>query len=307
MQQFDKLTEDNETIERLIELIPGWSGKSYSWEPITGGITNRNYKIVIDNKANFVSIAGNHLKTLGVDFTDKCFNNRVCANLGLSPKILHFAKSERVLVSEFLPYPAFTQRSLQKTTNLHQLLNTLKKLHSGPDFRNEFDMFKLIVRYMQVVDTKSISLPPDHPDILGLARTIGASLAPFRTHLVPCHNDLIPSNILSDGKQIFLIDFDYSGQNDPCFELGNLCVEAGYNAFQTRELLYTYFGQVSDNSLSRTCLHGMLSDIGWSLWSFIQSHISTIDFDFKSYGLHRWKNAGRKIKNGECRKWLNSL
>jgi len=158
-----------------------------------------------------------------------------------------------------------------------------------------------------LLNKKKIEFPAGFDDCLIKANTIGNALKPYRKELVPCHNDLAPENILDDGQKIYLIDFDYSGQNDLYFELGNLCVEAKFNDIQARELLKDYFGRVNEKIESKTHLHGILSDIGWSLWSFIQTRISDIDFDFMIYGLNRWKRVVNKIKSGAVEKWLQYI
>ena len=38
---------------------------------------------------------------------------------------------------------------------------------------------------------------------------------------VPCNNDLLAGNFVDDGDEVWLIDYEYSGNNDACFELGN--------------------------------------------------------------------------------------
>jgi len=132
-------------------------------------------------------------------------------------------------------------------------------------------------------------------------------LAPYREKLVPCHNDLLPENVMDDGNQVFLLDFDYSGNNDPCFDLGSISVEAGYDDTQVRELARTYYGQVSETIIDRIHLHGILGDVGWSLWSAIQAEISDIDFDFKEYGLTRWNRSVERMESSEFDRWLRNV
>ena len=43
---------------------------------------------------------------------------------------------------------------------------------------------------------------------------------------VPCNNDLLAANFIDDGDRIWIIDFEYAGNNDPCFELGNIWSES---------------------------------------------------------------------------------
>ena len=43
---------------------------------------------------------------------------------------------------------------------------------------------------------------------------------PSRSPRVPCHNDLLAENYLDDGERLWIVDYEYSGNNDPTFELG---------------------------------------------------------------------------------------
>jgi len=138
-------------------------------------------------------------------------------------------------------------------------------------------------------------------------REMGKALAPYREKLVPCHNDLMPENVMDNGNRVFLLDFDYSGNNDPCFDLGSISVEAECDDIQVGELARAYYGLVSEKIMARIHLHGVLGDVGWSLWSTIQTEISDIDFDFKEYGLKRWNRAVERMESGEFNRWLQNM
>ena len=45
---------------------------------------------------------------------------------------------------------------------------------------------------------------------------------------VPCNNDLLAGNFIDDGERVWLIDYEYSGMNDPAFELGNTATECEF-------------------------------------------------------------------------------
>ncbi len=295
------------TIKQLIDIIPEWQGKAISISPVYGGITNQNFKVIVDQKPYFVSLANNTLDLLGVNLRNKYFNNKVCENLGLSPKIFHFLEADGVLITEFFTLPTLSAESLLISEVQERLVIALEKLHNGPHFKGNFDIFNLIEHYLKIAKRNNIQLPLGFADSLTKVDTIRNALKPFRKELVPCHNDLIAENIMDDGHRVYLIDFDYSGQNDLYFELGNLCVEAKFNDIQSRKLLKAYFGRVNEEIESITYLNGMLSDIGWSLWSFIQTRISDIDFDFVTYGLNRWERVFKKIKTGEVEKYLRYI
>ena len=87
---------------------------------------------------------------------------------------------------------------------------------------------------------------------------------------VPCNNDLLAENYMDDGEKLILIDFEYSGNNDPCFELGNTCQELQYDDVQINALCRAYFGAATPAMLARMKLNMIMSDVGWTLWAAIK-------------------------------------
>jgi len=295
------------TINEVVELVSEWHGKEISIEPLAGGITNNNFKIIVNGSLFFVSIPGRNSRLLGVDWYNKFYNARICGVAGLSPKVVQHFPLQGALVQEFLPYALCSAESLQSLAVRRRLVHTVKVLHNGSDFWQDFDMFFLIEFYTTTVKDRKFVLPVGYADYREQIRKMGEALAPYREKLVPCHNDLLPENVMDDGSRVFLLDFDYSGNNDPCFDLGSISVEAGYDDTQIRELARAYYGLVSDTIIARIYLHGILGDVGWSLWSAIQAEISDIDFDFKEYGLTRWNRSVERMESSEFDRWLRNV
>ena len=294
-------------IDEAVELVFEWRGKDISIEPHSGGITNDNYKVIVNGSLFFVSISGNNSRLLGVDWHNKFYNAKICGETGLSPKVVKYFPLQMVLVLEFLPLALCSAESLQALAVQRRLVHAVKTLHSGASFWQDFDMFRLIESYMETVKDRELVLPMGYADYREQIWEMGEALVPYREKLVPCHNDLVPENIMDDGNRVFLIDFDYSGNNDPCFDLGSISVEAGYDDTQVRELARAYYGLINEMIVARIHLHGILGDIGWSLWSVIQAKVSDIDFDFKDYGLTRWNRAVERMESSEFDIWLRNV
>lgn len=295
------------TINEVVELVSEWHGKEISIEPLSGGITNSNFTIIVNGSLFFVSIPGRNSRLLGVDWYNKFYNAKICGEAGLSPKVVQRFPLQRALVLEFLPYSLCSVESLQSLAVQSRLVHTVKVLHSGASFWQDFDMFCLIEYYTETIKDRKLVLPVGYADYREQIWEIGEALAPYREKLVPCHNDLVRENVMDDGNRVFLLDFDYSGNNDPCFDLGSISVEAGYDDTQVRELAKAYYGLVSETIIARIHLHGILGDVGWSLWSAIQAEISDIDFDFNEYGLTRWNRSVERMKSSEFDRWLRNV
>jgi thiamine kinase-like enzyme len=154
-------------------------------------------------------------------------------------------------------------------------------------------MFARQRRYRQVIADYGFPLPPsydDHADAWAdVRRVLTATAGPT----VPCNNDLLAGNFLDDGDRVWLIDYDYSGNGDPCFELGNTSTECEFDAELTRAWTAAYAGHDDPWLFARVRLQALCSEYGWSLWGFIQAGSSALDFDFNGWGMHRFEKAAR--------------
>jgi thiamine kinase-like enzyme len=121
---------------------------------------------------------------------------------------------------------------------------------------------------------------------------------------VPCNNDLLPANFINDGERIRLIDYEYSGNNDACFELGNIWSEAKLPRQALDDLVRAYYGGIRPEKIARAWLFALLAKYGWTLWASIQSSISDLDFDFWSWGAEKYEDAQKSFTSREFEKAL---
>jgi len=156
-------------------------------------------------------------------------------------------------------------------------------------------------------DARDIRIPDGYRDRVGRLPTIEAALAVHPLPTVPCHNDLLAENYLDDGQRLWIVDYEYSGNNDPTFELGNTCQELGWDDDRIRELCAAYFGEATDALLARMRLQMIMSDVGWTLWAAIQAAISTIDYDFWGWSEERWGRASAALAGPDLDDWLTTV
>jgi len=261
------------TVEEVVAQIPEWCGKSVSAKPLSGGLTNSNYRVEVDGTPYFVRIPGASTELLAVDRANEYYNTRAAGETGVSPKVVHHLPDHNVMVLEFLRGETMSIAKLQMPGNPARMAQSLKKLHAGPRFRNDFNMFRLTEFYLAIADQHGVRIPEDYRSYLSRVARIEAALAirPLRT--VPCNNDLLAGNYIDDGQQLWLIDFEYGGNNDPCFELGNTCQEQQFDESRLSEMCAAYFGAAYPDKLARMKLNMIMSDVGWTLWAAIQAKI----------------------------------
>ena len=166
-----------------------------------------------------------------------------------------------------------------------------RRLHAGPRFVGDFDMFARQATYLATVRERGFSLPATYDDHADAWADVRRALAAAPRPTVPCNNDLLAANFIDDGERVWLIDYEYSGNNDACFELGNTSTECNFTPEQTEAWTEAYFGSPTRADLARVRLQALCSQYGWSLWGFIQAATSPIDFDFHGWGMERFDKA----------------
>lgn len=185
-----------------------------------------------------------------------------------------------------------------------QRSRAIKRLHSGPRFLTDFNMFRLTEFYLKICKERGIRIPDGYTERLPVVGRIEQVMGARPVPSVPCHNDLLAENYMEVNEELRLIDYEYSGNNEPCFELGNTCQELQYDEGRIGEVCIAYFGSASAAKLARMKLNMIMSDVGWSLWAAIQASISKIDFDFWGWASERWGRALQKMDSAEFPTWL---
>ncbi|CAB1064032.1 hypothetical protein D1BOALGB6SA_8823 [Olavius sp. associated proteobacterium Delta 1] len=292
------------TIEEVIQKIDAWRGKPLDIQEMTGGITNENFRVNVDGQSYFVSIPGASTELLAVDRDNKYFNTMAAAAVGVGPKIVHHLPDLHVMVLEFIQGDTMTPETMAAPGMPGRLAQVLRVLHAGSRFLHDFNVFRLVEFYLHIADEQKLRIPDDYRSRMTVQRRMESAISRPVFTSVPCTNDLVAENIIDDGQNLHLIDFDYSGNNDPCSELGNACQELQYNEDQYAELCAAYFGEPRRHLLARMHLYAIMSDFIWTLWGAIQHKISQLDLDFWSYAIGRWERALGQLDSNEFPGWL---
>ena len=292
------------TIDQVVALIPSWQGRRVDVQPMTGGLTNTNFRVEVDGTPYFVRIPGASTELLAVDRVNEIYNARAAAETGVAPPLLHVLPDDHVMVFGFIDGRTMSIDRFQGREMPGRIAASLRRLHAGPRFHQDFDMFRLIEFYLETAERHAVRIPDDYRDYRETVARIEQAVRRRALPTVPSHNDLLAENYIDDGRQLWLIDFEYSGNNDACFELGNTCQELQFNETQVTELCAAYFGQATASLLARMRLFALMSDVGWTLWGAIQANISTIDYDFWEYAMTRWNRALGILHGPDLAVWL---
>ena len=293
--------------EEAIEELPAWKGKPKKISPLSGGLTNTNYMVEVDDTPYFVRLPGESTELLAVNRENEYFNTKAAAETGVGPRVIDYLPEYNIMVLEFIQGETMSNEKLQAPGMPQRIAESLRKLHAGPRFLTDFNMFRLTEYYLDICEQQAVKIPQGYPQRLPTVKRIEDAMARQPIEAMPCNNDLLAENYIDDGKILRLIDYEYSGNNDPTFELGNTCQELAYTEDQIQQLCAAYFGQLRQAMLARMKLNMIMSDVGWGLWAAIQAKISSIDFDFWGWAIERWGRAEEKMDSTEFEFWLEAV
>jgi thiamine kinase-like enzyme len=268
-----------------------WKGRDVAISPLSGGLTNENYMVEVAGQKYVMRLPGQSTDLLAIDRANEVFNTKAAASTGIGPKVLEHVPGLDVMVLEFIPGPTMSAGQLQAPRMAARMAQSFHRLHAAPRFLQDFNMFRLIEQYLRIVDAHGVTIPAGYRD---WTRTVGEIERAVSVHALPpapCHNDLLCENFIDDGSALRIVDYELSGNNDPCFDLGNTAQEAEFDQAHRAALCEAYFGKADPRQLARMNLFALMSDVGWTLWGAIQAKISAVDYDFTGYYTTRWERA----------------
>ena len=283
-----------------------WKGRAVTISPLSGGLTNENYLVESGDRRYVMRLPGQSTELLSIDRENEVHNTKAAASTGIGPRVLEHLPDTDVMVLEFIQGATMSAKTLQTRQMAARMAHSFHRLHNAPRFRRDFNMFRLIETYLDIVAEHRVTIPEGYRDWLPTIGQIERAVSVAALHMAPCHNDLLCENFIDDGVALRIVDYELSGNNDPCFDLGNTAQEAEFDQDLRAALCESYFGRVDPRQLARMNLFALMSDVGWTLWGAIQAKISAVDYDFGGYYTGRWERALEVLRSDRIQDWMEA-
>jgi thiamine kinase-like enzyme len=268
-----------------------WPGPA-SFEPIPGGITNRNYRVESGGQI-FVARVCVERERLGIDRRNEVVCQRAAHALGVAPEVVHAGAG--FLISAHVNARTLSTPDLGSPGMAPRVAGLLRRLHAGWNrLTGEmlyFSGVQTVRTYARTARSLGASTPDDLDAWLADTDALAARLAPFVPTL--CHNDMLAGNLLDDGRALWLVDWEYAGIGHPLFDLGNFAAHAQLDDRQELEFLASYreigLASVSKRDVFELRAFRAVSHLREALWSVIQTVASDIDFDYVGYAADHFR------------------
>jgi len=290
-------------LEEVLAAVPELRDAE-SVERLTGGLTNTNYKVTSPSGCYVVRISGKDTSLLAIDRENEVHNTIAAAETGVGAPFVAALPEQDALVLGFLEGEVMDAEKLRTGGHIAAVAAACRRLHSGRRFLKDFDMFEIQPGYLEIVRERGFRLPARYEDFEPKIRELERAMRVRPEATVPCNNDLLAENFILVDGEMRLIDYEYSGNNEASFELGNVWSESNLSLGQLEELVAAYWGEPLRNKVARARLWGLMSKYGWTLWGSIQVGISDLDFDFWGWAMEKYERAVAELDGPEFEQLL---
>ena len=296
------MTDETDQARSALAAIPAFAS-SADTARITrlGGLTNLVFKVEAGKERHCLRLPGKGTEAY-INRKVEATNARAAAKAGVSPDVAYFG-DDGVMLTRFVDAAVTMSAALFKEREgaVERAARAFRMLHDkAPEFAFRFELFSMIDDYLGVLEKLGAELPGGYHDAVAEASAVREALARYPVALRPCHCDPLSENFLDVGTRMWIVDWEYSGMNDPMWDLGDLSVEANFDAAQDRRLIKAYFGgAASAFDLGRMVIYKAMCDLLWTLWGLIQHANKNPAEDFWAYSLNRFARCRKLMRSPE--------
>ncbi len=298
-------------IRETLTRIPLFAGKSLENARVErlGGLTNRNYKVTVGDDSFVLRIPGEGTCEY-INRVDEEHNARIAAAAGVNPEVLFFDAADGVQLTRFIKRGVtMDSERFRDLEAVARAARSFKRIHTcGKSFASRFDLFKMMDEYLDYLNNKNARIPSGYTEIQKEAETVREALGANPVPLVPSHCDPLAENFLDTGERMFIVDWEYAGNNDPMWDLGDLSVEAGFGPDQDTAIIEAYFnGKPPPHQVGRMVMYKAMCDLLWTLWGVIQEVNENPAEDFRAYAVGRCERCKTLMGSADFARHLEAV
>jgi thiamine kinase-like enzyme len=269
-----------------LQAVPELGGRNLTLSPLSGGITNRNFLVIVEGAPDryVVRMAGNDTHLLGISREVEHAATVAAAGVGVGPEVTAFLRAQGYLVTRFIEGTPVDDVAVHQPATIARVADSLRRIHNGPPIPGLFIPLRIVEAYRALAVARGVTIPAEFGLAQALGRRIELAFLANPIDLHPCHNDLLNANFIDDGQRIRIVDWEYAGMGDPFFDLGNFAANHELTDDEDAVLLATYDGRpAAKDRLARLRLSRLVSDFREAMWGVLQQGISSLDVDFVAY------------------------
>jgi len=262
-----------------------------------GGMSNKNYRVNLEGRSYVLRVPGNGSDGM-VERANEEYNAMEGCKMGVNPPIRYFNAETGIKLADFVENAeTLNAATVQRHDNMRKIAKIYQTIHNSHiRLKNEFNIFREIEKYDTLIEHAGAVMYEGwrevRPKVMGLENRLNR----LGVDLKPCHNDALYENFIkAEDGTVYLIDWEYSGMNDPMADFAALFIEAGFEKENEDYILDRYFGggNIPPETHEKILCYQILWDYLWAQWTVVKEAKGD---DFGTYGLDRYNRAGKNLR-----------
>ena len=218
-----------------LALVPGWDPAEFDIQELKGGLTNRTYQLRRNDIDYVLRLDAHDAVFFQFDRSSELKNLAAAGEAGLGPGVIHSDRERGILIMEFLHGRVWDDADMKSQQSLESLAELLRKVHALPLCGTRIDVSAVSATYENYLEQRH-GLHAFATECVDVIAGI-----PIHDVAVCCHNDIVAANIVQ-GSKLMLIDWEYSCDNDPMFDLASAIGFHNLDRQNADILLHAYAG-----------------------------------------------------------------
>lgn len=295
------------TVEEAIARVPMWrNATDIKVSPLSGGMTNQNYRVDVGKKSYVLRIAGDKTDLLGINREYEYRTQSIAGELDIAPETVAFIEPEGYIVTRFIEGRPIPPEELRKPQNIQRVAEILNEIHAMPSIPGVFSSFAVVRNYEKIARQHNVTFPEKFDWLISQMNDAEAAMMNTSRIQRPCHNDLLNGNFLLAHK-LYVLDWEYAGMGDVYFDLANFSNNHELSEDEDHLLLDFYFGNVTSQAIAHLNIMKIMSDFREAMWGLVQVRISDLDFDFLGYANQHFRRLLQGALNPDWEAWLKEF
>jgi thiamine kinase-like enzyme len=295
------------SIEEAIARVPRWRGvRSISVEPLTGGITNLNFRVEVDGGTFVARISSLEARQLGVKRRREHAATVSAWLAGVAPEVVYWSEKRGILVTRFVPGETLEVEQEIGPERVRRIVASMRLYHAGRPYVGPTSPFVTVRAWTAAARRRGAALPVDIEALLAALRPIRRALVARPVLAVPCHNDLWGPNLVDDGERVTVLDWEYAGMGDPFYDLASLAIHHSDGEDWDRQLLASYAGAATDAGLARIALYRVAAELRESLWYIVALALPTARPDYADLAERHAARCRAALDDPRLGDWLQA-
>ena len=245
--------------QQVVALVPVWHGSRVTVEAALPGLTNRSFRIRSGDEQFVLRLNAAHTPLLRADRTNEIVALQRAQQAGIGPEVVYADAGSGVLVTRFIEGVVLSADDLARDSTLERIAALLREVHAIPTLGDGYECLRAADHYAGALadDAERRRMGEQCLGLIHAQRdAVSASF---------CHNDVIAPNLIDAGS-LYLIDWEYAGDNDAFFDLASLIAWHDLDERQTDVLLGAYTGGLREHDRERLEIQRRVYDALHWLW-----------------------------------------